>query len=281
MAYYPNQQQPYPPPPGGQPYPPPVVGQPGGPVPMQPYPPTQGAPGQWMQRPVIPGCPPGLEYLTQIDQILVNQVVELLEAFVGIECQNQFAIKNIMGQTVYHAAEESGFCTRQCCGPHRGFVMHVADNMGQEVMRVTREFKCCAGCCWLACLDCCAYEVMVESPIGVPIGYVRQSCSLIKPCFEVMDENHEAVLSLSGPICICECPCCDVNFSLYSMDGEEIGGVQKQWSGLVKEIFTEADNFGIKFPMDLDVKVKATLMGAVFLINMMFFEKNQQRNQNN
>ncbi len=27
----------------------------------------------------VPGCPPGLEYLTQIDQLLVHQAVELLE----------------------------------------------------------------------------------------------------------------------------------------------------------------------------------------------------------
>lgn len=42
----------------------------------------QGQPpaGQWMQRPQgIPGCPPGLEYLCQIDQLLVKQQVELLE----------------------------------------------------------------------------------------------------------------------------------------------------------------------------------------------------------
>lgn len=35
---------------------------------------------QWMARPEpIPGCPPGLEYLTQIDQLLVQQQIELLE----------------------------------------------------------------------------------------------------------------------------------------------------------------------------------------------------------
>ena len=42
-----------------------------------------GAPqaqAQWMPRPQgIAGCPPGLEYLTQIDQLLVQQKVELME----------------------------------------------------------------------------------------------------------------------------------------------------------------------------------------------------------
>ena len=38
---------------------------------------------QWMARPnPIPGCPPGLEYLTQIDKILIQQKVDLLEGFI-------------------------------------------------------------------------------------------------------------------------------------------------------------------------------------------------------
>jgi hypothetical protein len=37
---------------------------------------------------------------------------------------------------------------------------------------------------------------------------------------------------------------CD--FQLKSLDGdEEIGRISKQWSGLMKEWFTKADNFGV------------------------------------
>ena len=56
-------------------------------------------------------------------------------------------------------------------------------------------------------------------------------------------------------------------FQVYSKDGETpVGQIRKQWSGIIKEYFTDTDNFGITFPMDLDVNVKATLIGACFLI---------------
>ena len=58
-------------------------------------------------------CPPGLEYLSQIDQLLVKQKVELLEAFTGFETKNKYEVKNSMGQTVYSAKEISDCCTRQ------------------------------------------------------------------------------------------------------------------------------------------------------------------------
>lgn len=45
-----------------------------------------------------------------------------------------------------------------------------------------------------------------------------------------------------------------------------MGKISKQWSGLAREMFTDADFFGITFPMDLDVRMKAVMMGACFLI---------------
>ncbi len=44
-----------------------------------------------MQRPApIPGVPIGLEYLTQIDSLYVQQQVSMLEAFVGWETNNKY-----------------------------------------------------------------------------------------------------------------------------------------------------------------------------------------------
>ncbi|CAN7940344.1 unnamed protein product, partial [Ixodes pacificus] len=57
-----------------------------------------------------------------------------------------------------------------------------------------------------------------------------------------------------------------------TLAGNEIGVITKQWSGLVKEYFTDADNFGVSFPLDMDVHCKAALMACTMLIDYMFFE---------
>ena len=61
--------------------------------------------GEWMIAPMIPGCPPGLEYLTQIDQLLIHQKVELFEVLCGCETKNKYNIKNGYGQKIYSAKE--------------------------------------------------------------------------------------------------------------------------------------------------------------------------------
>merc|ERR1711881_624558 len=97
-----------------------------------------------------PNCPPGLEYLVQLDQLLVNQQVDLGEVMTGIEMKNRYEITNSAGQRCYFANEESECCERMCCGPNRGFIFHITDNSGKEVMRITRIFELCGGC---VCLD--------------------------------------------------------------------------------------------------------------------------------
>ena len=159
-----------------------------------------------MQRPAaIPGVPPGLEYLTQIDSLIVEQQVSMLEAFTGWDTNNKYVVYNSAQQQVFYAVEDTYTCKIICCGEQRHFEIKIFDNLRQEVMCVKREFKCCACCCWCAgSCDECAHEVIVESPPGTAIGYVKQTGSFWKVAYDIMDENHKTILKIQGPWCIAD-----------------------------------------------------------------------------
>uniref|UniRef100_A0A3B1JDW4 Phospholipid scramblase n=1 Tax=Astyanax mexicanus TaxID=7994 RepID=A0A3B1JDW4_ASTMX len=222
--------------------------------------------------PGMPGCPAGLEYLTQVrdDTLLLKMscVCILCAALAGFESNNKYEIRNAMGQNVFYAVEENDCLTRQCCGPLRSFTIRVLDNFGQEVITVNRPLKC------MSCFfPCCLQELEVQSPPGNIVGYVLQEWHPFLPKFTIKNEHREPVLKLQGPFCGWSClP--DVDFEIMTMDDVSIGKISKQWTGLLREAFTDADNFGIQFPMDLDVRMKAVMIGLCFLIDFMFFETN-------
>jgi len=215
--------------------------------------------------------PPGLEYLAKVDQLLIKQKVELLEAFTGCETANKYKVLNSLGQQVFFAKEDTDCCTRQCCGPTRPFEMNIMDSQDQEVLHLVRPLRC-QSCCF----PCCLQHLEVHSPPGTIIGSVEQKWSLLYPQFVVKDESGATLMNIAGPFCVVDC-CCDVAFTVTSAsDGQEVGKITKQWAGLGREMFTDSDNFGINFPLELDVKVKATLLGAAFLIDFMYFEETPQ-----
>jgi len=223
--------------------------------------------GEWMpQQPAIANCPAGLEYLTQIDQLLVHQKVELLEIVTSFDTENKYHIKNTLGQPIYSAQEESDCCSRLFCGPIRPFDMKIVDNFGKEVIHLNRPLAC-GMCCFPHCLQ----RIEVSAPPGTVIGTVEQEWSIWRPKFAIKDVSGQTVLQIEGPLCTFSL-CGDVEFRVLGSDGmSQIGKISKQWSGLARELFTDTDNFGISFPMDLDVKLKALLLGTCFLIVMICF----------
>jgi hypothetical protein len=104
-----------------------------------------------------PNIPAGLEYLAQLNQILIKQKVELLEAFTGWETSNKYTVLNVVGQPIFLAKEDSGCCTRQCCGPLRPFDMNIVDNLGNEVIHLTRHLRCDSCLC-----PCCLQKLEVS-----------------------------------------------------------------------------------------------------------------------
>ncbi|XP_055343713.1 phospholipid scramblase 2-like [Paramacrobiotus metropolitanus] len=234
-------------------------------------------PGQvvWVAMPEpIPGCPPGLEYLYAMDSLDVKQKKEWLEVFSGFETSNKYVIRDKMGQYVYFAVENSDFCSRQCLGTLRPFDLGVYDNAQRQVMNIHRPYNCTGCCC-----PCCLQTMQVEAPPGNPIGQIEENWSFCLPRFTIKNRNGEPVLKIEGPCCTSSCCGNDVKFKVVTADGKaEIGEISKKWGGL-KEFYTDADTFGITFPLDMDVHVKATLVAACFLIDFMYYE--QSGNNNN
>ncbi|XP_076295465.1 phospholipid scramblase 1 isoform X2 [Lasioglossum baleicum] len=230
-------------------------------MPMQP-------PGGWL--PPSTNCPPGLEYLMALDHLFVHQKVELIEAFVGFETKNKYSVMNVRGEPVYYVAEESGICGRLCLGASRSCEFQVIDGTRREVLRMFRPFRCHS-----CCFPCCLQELEVYSGDTL-LGSVTQDWTLWRPSFSVRNASGDTVLTIKGPWLRC---CVEVAFKVKSADGHHtVGVIQKQWSGFGREFFTDADNFGISFPLDLDVKMKAVLLGACLLIDFMYFEGQNNNN---
>ncbi|XP_070376896.1 phospholipid scramblase 1-like isoform X2 [Dermacentor albipictus] len=197
-----------------------------------------------------------------------------VRAFTGIETCNAYTAKNSMGQFIYHITENSGCCARCCCGPRRCLEMDVRDYKSSVVMHFVRPLRCVHTMVCCVCWCCCLQEMEVQAPPGNTIAHVYQKWSLCYPSFSIHDRNQKRVLDIVGPLCTQSIPCkCDVEFTVYSTNGQPIGKISKHWSGLLKEYFTDADTFGVSFPLDMDVHLKAALIAATMLIDYMFFEE--------
>ncbi|XP_011350285.1 phospholipid scramblase 1-like isoform X2 [Ooceraea biroi] len=193
-----------------------------------------------------------------LDYLFVNQKIELLQAFTGWETKNRYTITNLNGETVFYVAEESDVCARLCLSKYRPCEFDIFDQNRQQILRIVRPFRCDSCCC-----PCYLQTIEVYSGSTL-LGSVTQEWSLWRPTFYIRDASGEPVLTIKGPILRF---CIDVSFKVKSMDEKHrVGVIQKQWSGFGRELFTVSDMFGISFPRDLDVKIKAVLLGAALLI---------------
>nr|XP_011720035.1 phospholipid scramblase family member 5 isoform X3 [Macaca nemestrina] len=249
---------------------------PGVPDPDQSLPASSSNPGNqaWqLSRPLprsfLPtvSFPPGLEYLSQLDLIIIHQQVELLGMILGTETSNKYEIKNSLGQRIYFAVEESICFNRTFCSTLRSCTLRITDNSGREVITVNRPLRC--NSCWCPCY---LQELEIQAPPGTIVGYVAQKWDPFLPKFTIQNANKEDILKIVGPCVTCGC-FGDVNFEVKTINEKlTIGKISKYWSGFVNDVFTNADNFGIHVPADLDVTVKAAMIGACFLFDFMFFE---------
>ncbi|XP_044288631.1 phospholipid scramblase 1-like isoform X2 [Varanus komodoensis] len=233
----------------------------------------------WMPvPPAVPKCPPGLECLSQIDQLSVEQQIELMEMISGYETCNRYEVKNPLGQWLYFAAEENDDFTLNMYGALRPFTIKLFNSTNQPVIQLSRSFQCSICCC--PCV-CCLQELEVQAPPGTIIGYVKQKWHPCKPRFSLQNEAREDILKMSGPCVPCRC-FEDILFQVKALDEIAVlGTISRKWTGMAREAATDASIFNVTFPADLDIKMKAIVIGACFLLDFMYFERQGNRNKQN
>ncbi|KAK9403008.1 phospholipid scramblase 1-like [Crotalus adamanteus] len=197
----------------------------------------------------------------------IYQKYEILELITSFETANKYEVRNRLGEMVYFAREENNFCVRNCLGTLRPFTMVISNNVGQQVIHLVRPFRCDGCCC-----PCCLQELEIQAPPGLPVGYLQQLWHPFLPKFVIQNEAHRDVLKIIGPFITSAC-FGNVVFEVTALDEKtSVGKISKQWGGVLQEFFTDVDFLGISFPIDLDVKMKAVLLGAGFILDFIFFE---------
>lgn len=112
----------------------------------------------------------------------------------------------------------------------------------------------------------------IYSPPGNLIGVVFERCTVVHASLHVFDAMlpDMPLYEVSGPFITCSCFGSDVDFPIYEYGKTEIsqpvGTITKTWGGVMKELFTDADTFGVNFPVDLEPKHKVLFLATCLLI---------------
>ncbi|XP_074600952.1 phospholipid scramblase 1-like [Brevipalpus obovatus] len=210
---------------------------------------------RWIEQPNIKTEDPRekLAYLAGIDRFLINYIIEKPVGSCDAACR--YRIKNGDGNLIFEAKEDAScysFCGRSFT------VLKILDQYNQEVIHLFRS-------------EGCFTDKLLVSVLGLNIGSVQKACSVCRPTYKVYNPEGNLILrieKLSGFCCTCE----DIILDIFPPKGRApIGQVHKIWPHLPREIFRSHHHLGISFPADLDVTVKAILLGACLFIDYKSF----------
>jgi len=205
---------------------------------------------------------------------------------------------------MFYAVEDASFLCRFCFSTQRTskLQMHMGkDDTGAKVMSYDRPYRFAPGPCKCFCFQ----QMDFFDEKDQPIGKVMEPFYLCVPFFNVMDEKEQVQYRVQMPTCCggmlvdcCAEGCCNMKIPFYiygadgdmtrtnellgktpksdpkgSRNGSMIAQITKVWAGFTKELYSDADNFDVEFPATASPKQKALLVGTVFFLNMLFFER--------
>ncbi|MDF1552347.1 MAG: phospholipid scramblase-related protein [Deferrisomatales bacterium] len=200
-----------------------------------------------------------MESLASARSLVVRQQKEWGEILTGFEGVNRYVVSDESGRQLYLAAEEPGsLLLRWFLKALRPFTVAVLTEGRSVVLRVVRPFRFYF------------HQAQVFDARGQSLGTIVRRFSLLRRVYSVLDGAGRETFQLFGPLLH------PWTFRILQ-HGVECGRITKKWSGLLKEGFSDADNFGVVFQPEWAVRTKALFLGAVFLIDFVHFENKGDR----
>ncbi len=193
--------------------------------------------------------------LTQFEELVIEQKVEYLEAFTGFETENRYRVATTEGDTLLYAFEESGLLGRIFLKSHRPLTLRILDGDSRPVMTARRSFFFFFS------------HLHVYDAEDRLLGSLQRRFSILKRRFTLSDSGGSPIARIDGPIWR------PSTFMMYR-NGEEVARVTKQWVGILKEAFTDADTFRVQQNIvGLRQDFSQLVLGAAFAIDLDCFEQ--------
>jgi uncharacterized protein YxjI len=201
-----------------------------------------------------------LSIVAQSSELMIVQKRELAELF-GIETRNKYSIE-VNGAPFAFAAEQGkgglAFLARMFVGHWRTFEIHFFDATRQLVLRAVHPFRFLF------------QRLEVSAADGRMLGAIQQRFAVFSKRFDVTDAAGRLLLSVSSPLWR------PWTFG-FEREGRELARVEKKWSGMLQEAFTDADRFRVAFQSpELSLDERALVLAAGIFIDLQYFEQKAQ-----
>ncbi len=190
----------------------------------------------------------------------IKQIKNWGEILIGVEAKNKYVVTDRSGKNVGWVIEKSSgvlnFLTRLILRSHRPLDVRVYDLEEREILRFARPF----------------YFFFSTAMVFVneqPIGKIDQRFAILKKRYLISDRSGQEIGTIeSGFLNF-------FTFEIESRSGQKVGKISKKWGGLIKEIFTDGDSFGVEMSESLSDIEKALIFSTAISVDFDYFEDNQ------
>ncbi|XP_064458940.1 phospholipid scramblase 3-like isoform X3 [Ornithodoros turicata] len=176
--------------------------------------------------------------------------------------------------------DPTNWCCVILCPGNRPFDMpgRRSENTVMMLRRPLRWESAVCGCFCCCCLQSLSLlqKMIVEAPESQVVGYVQENCSIFRSLFTILDAHKEPVLKVGGVKTWSILPCCPARkgFGIETKDRSHVIGYII--FDTVPKLAKRLQRFIVAYPKDLDVGVKATLIGCAMLLRFMFYDEVSQ-----